>query len=173
MLKLKTIIIAACTVALAGTAALAASSDIHRMTVRLADGSIATVEYTGDVAPKITVTPAGPGFAAFGPQFAFADFEEMDRQMAAAMAQMHQQMQVMNAMLHDPGFAANANGPISAAFGSMPSGASFCARSVSITTDENGKQHVEQHQAGNCGGASAHGSVPPHAPVQVHGGMSI
>lgn len=167
MRKLPTLLLAAGAVALAGTAALAASADIHHMKLRLADGSVATIEYTGDVAPKISVMPVAPGMIAFAPQFGMPDFArmqaDMDRRLAVAMTHMHQQMQIMNAMMHDPGFATNANGPISAAFGSASGNGSFCARSVSITTDANGKQHVERHQAGNCGGApSAAAHVPEH-----------
>ena len=42
--------------ALAGTA-IAASPKTHVMNVPLPDGSVARVEYVGDVAPRVTVAP--------------------------------------------------------------------------------------------------------------------
>src|SRR3954470_5796225 len=54
-------------VTLAG-AAVAAGRDMHTMSVALPDGSVAKIDYVGNVAPKVTVTPAplaGP-FAPFG-----------------------------------------------------------------------------------------------------------
>lgn len=53
----KTALAAAGVLAFAGVA-MAASHDMHELKVRLPDGSITHVEYKGDVAPKITVTPA-------------------------------------------------------------------------------------------------------------------
>jgi hypothetical protein len=43
--------------AIAGTA-IAASSKTHVMNVLLPDGSVAHVEYVGDVAPKVIVEPS-------------------------------------------------------------------------------------------------------------------
>ena len=42
--------------AIAGTA-IAANSETHVMNVSLPDGSVAHVQYVGDVAPKVTVEP--------------------------------------------------------------------------------------------------------------------
>ncbi len=46
--------------ALAGTA-IAASPRTHVMNVPLPDGSVARVEYIGEVAPKVTVAPRPDG----------------------------------------------------------------------------------------------------------------
>ncbi|MGN6147885.1 MAG: hypothetical protein ACTHPD_05040, partial [Rhizomicrobium sp.] len=71
--------------ALAGTAAWAASSDVHHMTVRLADGSVANIEYTGDVAPKVSIREGAPmSLADFAPlprAAPFADFQQIDAMM--------------------------------------------------------------------------------------------
>ena len=56
MRKIQTVLLAGA-LALAGTAAFAASSDVHHMKVRLADGSVANIEYTGDIAPKVSLAP--------------------------------------------------------------------------------------------------------------------
>lgn len=157
-----TIALMAGALALAGTAAFAASSDVHHMTVRLADGSVAKIEYTGDVAPK--VSPARPlSLADFAPQFGvmpFAGFEQIDAMMDAQMRAMQQQI---NAMMALP---LGANAPIEAAFGKLPAGSNFCAQSVSITTDAHGKQNIMRHTAGNCGGTTA---APAEHPQAHHG----
>jgi hypothetical protein len=64
-------------------AAVAASRDIHTFNVPLPDGSTARVEYVGNVAPKVTVTPAP--VAPFG-LFDRSMFD-MDRQIEAMMRQ--------------------------------------------------------------------------------------
>jgi hypothetical protein len=145
-----TIALMAGALALAGTAAFAASDNVHHMTVRLADGSVANIEYTGDVAPKVSIREGQPmSLADFAPMpgFApFAGFQQIDAMMNAQMRQMQQQINAMMAM------PLGANAPIEAAFGK--NGGNFCAQSVRITTDTNGKQNIERKTAGNCGGAA-------------------
>jgi hypothetical protein len=48
-------LVAGAAAAIAGTA-LAATRNSHVMNVALPDGSVARVEYVGNVAPKVTVT---------------------------------------------------------------------------------------------------------------------
>jgi hypothetical protein len=152
-----TIALMAGALALAGTAAFAATGNVHHMTVRLADGSVANIAYTGDVAPKISIVPQR-SLADFAPGFMpFDGFQQIDAMMNAQMRAMQQQI---NAMMAMP-FAANA--PIEAAFGKMPAG-SFCAQSVRITTDANGKRNIERKTAGNCGGGAASSAPAAHAP---------
>jgi len=156
------IVLLAGALALAGTAAFAASNDVHHMKVRLADGSVANIEYTGDVAPKVSLAAPRPmDFAAFAPQFGFAPFagfQQIDAMMNAQMRQMQQQIGAMMAM------PMGANAPIEAAFGKA--GGNFCAQSVRITTDANGKQNIERKTAGNCGGGSV--SAPAQQPKSHH-----
>lgn len=152
--------------ALVGTAAFAAGNNVHHMTVRLADGSVANIEYTGDVAPKISLAAPRPmDFAAFAPQFGFAPFAGFERVDAMMNAQMRQMQQQINAMMALP---LGANGPIEAAFGKA--GGNFCAQSVRITTDANGKQNIERKTAGNCGGAAV--SAPAER-APAHRGNTI
>jgi hypothetical protein len=170
MRKIQSALLGAAALALAGTAALAASSDVHHMTVRLADGSTAQIEYTGDVAPRVSIQPMRPlGFAAFGPQVAFAPFGDFARIRAQMDAQMHRMMQQAHAMMAMP---MGGNGAIEAAFGKMP-GAHFCSQSVRITTDANGKQNVERHSSGDCGGASDKPAAADHSPQLPHRGTPI
>ena len=127
------------------------SAAVHTMTVRLPGGGIETIRYTGDVAPKIVVAPAGAAMpvAAFMPSFAAFDqiAAQMDRQMATMIQQVRAMpmmpmmgMPDMNQLMQ----AAARNG-----------GGSFCAQSVSITSTGNGQPaKVVSHSVGNCGGHS-------------------
>ncbi|MGN6517136.1 MAG: hypothetical protein ACTHLR_14995 [Rhizomicrobium sp.] len=164
--------------ALGGTAAFAASNDVHHMNVRLPDGGVASIEYTGNVAPKVSVTPMTQAeFDAFAPDAAlmpvsFARIQaDMDRQMNAML----EQVNAMNAYMAQA--FAQANAPIEATLnGVSPDGANaatlvstanggnFCARSVEVSI-VNGKKNVVRHQAGNCGASTA---AAEHAPAH-HG----
>lgn len=120
---------------------------VHTMTVQLPGGGLETIRYTGDVAPKVVVAPAGTMVpAGFMPTFTAFDqiAAQMDRQMDAMMYQMRAMpmmpmmgMPDMNQLMQ----AAARNG-----------GGSFCAQSVSITSTGNGPAKVVRHSAGNCGG---------------------
>jgi hypothetical protein len=57
---------------LAGTAA-AAAEKLHTMNVALPDGSVAQIDYTGDVAPRISVQPVDAIPVAFVNPFAELD----------------------------------------------------------------------------------------------------
>ena len=202
MRNLRTLFIAGtAALALAGTAAVAASNApaTHELTVTLPDGGVAHIAYTGNVAPKITIGPAtgspatgadpfaraffAPGPVVFAPDAAFANapsFAALDRaaaQMDAISAQMNAQMDAMMRQAHAMMLAApNADAPLNAAFGSMPSGAQsysfvssssgqgFCSRMVEITTPANGgKPQVVQHSSGNCAGGAPAAEKPAAA----------
>src|SRR6059058_305442 len=110
--------------ALAGTA-LAAARNSHVMNVPLPDGSVARVEYVGDVPPKVTVTPAPlAGDLWMGGMPAFANFDHMFEQMDRQIHQIEQ-------MARQP-----AGGPAMnvASYGNLPSGAD----SVSVITVSDG-----------------------------------
>src|SRR5437870_13812520 len=82
---MKLLLLAGIAAALAGTA-LAAINNNHVMNLSLPDGSVARVEYVGNVPPKVTVAPAplaGDAWMSGFPSFAGFDrmFEQMDRQM--------------------------------------------------------------------------------------------
>jgi len=153
-------------VAVAGYAgfARAGTPDVKTMTVQLPGGGIEEIEYTGDVAPQVSLLPATP-VGMPDPFAALAQISaEMDQQ-AAAM------MNAMNAM------AAGAMGQpgalVPAAFGQLPPG-SACFQSVEITAMGDGQApQVVSHSSGNCGGGQPGlgipaGAVPaalPAAPV--------
>ena len=123
-------------------AARAQSPETHVMTVRLPDGQLEQIRYTGNVAPTVIVAPET--MAAFtAPADPFAMLERisavMDRQEAAML-------RTINSM-------AVPGGP---GFGVLPvmSGPGVCMRSVQITyTGNGGAPHVVSHTAGDCGPA--------------------
>jgi len=149
--------------AIAGTA-IAASSKTHVMNVPLPDGSVAHVEYVGDVAPKVIVEPSrlagiGADWAPIGLP-SFAGFDQM-------MARMNRQIQEM---ARQPLAAPSMN---VASYGNLPAGVtstsvvsysnggSTCTRTTEVVSQGAGKPpKVTTNVSGDC---SAGG--PPHPPA--------
>lgn len=118
-------------VALAGTAT-AAAPKTKVMTVPLPDGSVARVEYVGDVAPKVTVEPrriADGGRAWVGPLPAFAGIDRMIQEMNRRTAEMMRQAQDM---ARQP--AGAGAGPHVVSYGNLPAGQS----STTVVSVSNG-----------------------------------
>jgi hypothetical protein len=142
-MRKSSLILAGAAVALAGATAVtaAACGNEHVLTVRLPDGSVEHVRYTGDVAPRIVLQPAAPAMSvgplalfdtAFGADSPFAAMErvsaEMDRQ---ADAMMRQASAMAAAQPAQPGAA-----PQMAVMVNAPAGARY---SYVSTTTVNGK----------------------------------
>jgi len=97
MRKLRIVVLGAAGTLLVATAAVAATDKMHCMKVGLPDGSVAHIQYVGDVAPKITVEPVTAESVDYRPANGrplvmmnpFADFERisamMERQSQAMM----------------------------------------------------------------------------------------
>ncbi|PPQ29176.1 hypothetical protein [Rhodopila globiformis] len=155
----------AAVLALTGLAGVASAetANAHVMTVRLPDGTIEQIRYSGDVPPRVVIAPDTAAFAS-----PFAMFDQMtalmDRQ-AAAM------MRTINAMMAQP-----FPGPATeAAFGAVPAGAGVCMHSVQITYTGHGQPRVVSQTSGDCG-ASGATAVPvqlPAAPVPAHNPHTI
>jgi len=145
--------------ALAGTA-VAAAPKSHVMNVALPDGSVAHIEYLGDVAPKVKIDPRPMADAAadgWGMPFpSFAGFDRMIEQMQRQSQQMMQQAQEMS---HQRAGAA----PYIAAYGNMPAGqtsttvvsisnnGSTCTRSTEVVSQGPGKApKVTSNVSGQC-----------------------
>jgi hypothetical protein len=170
--------------------AVAATHNSHVMKIAMPDGSIARIEYQGDVAPKVTVTPQPSTVtemslpvAFFDPfaltpmasdQISWSPFAELDRmaaQMDREMSAVIHQASAMQAHMAAP------DGKLDmAAFGKMPAGAvhySFvststgngsCSRSVQVTSHGGDAQpKVVQTSSGDCKGEP--GLAPATAPV--------
>ena len=178
MRKLPLILGAGALALAAGTAALAAGgSDFHIMTVKLPDGGVAKIEYTGNVAPKVDIRSGGSGdlarFVPGGVVTAFPDFAAIQADMDRQMDDMLREARTMMAMPAPP------NAPFEATFGAMPAGSpgwfvstgnggNFCERSVEVTI-VNGKRSVHEQTRGNCGPAKAGAAAahPTPAPAKA------
>jgi len=145
------------------SAAVAATRNTHTLDVPLPDGSVAKIEYVGDVAPKVTVTPAplSVGFPAFG---------MFDRSMADMQRQIDAMVRQMNEVAAHP--VSGAPGMNVAAYGNMPAGSSSvtvvstsngtktCTRTTEVTSQGAGKPpKVVSNVSGDCAAA------PPAKPV--------
>jgi hypothetical protein len=136
----------------------------HVLTVRLPNGQVEQVRYTGDVPPTVTLAPdVAPTAYVLGSPFAMLErmSADMDRQAAALF-------QALDTM---PG-SGPGSGPGSEAegFGLVPvlAGPGVCSRSVQITFMGNGQApHVVSRTAGDCGpaGGSAVPAALPNAPA--------
>jgi hypothetical protein len=169
VMNLRAILVAGAAAAIAGTA-LAGTSSSHVMDVALPDGSVAHVEYVGNVPPKVTVAPVTvtrdawmsglPSFAGFDRMF-----EQMDRQMR----------QIEQMARQPTGTSGTAPGMNVASYGNLPAGAdsvsvvsvsngaSSCTRTTEVVSQGPGKlPKITTNVSGNCGAESqpAPGAAP-------------
>lgn len=162
MRKIRTAVLAgAAAVAAIGTA-LAANPGSHVMKVGLPDGTVARVEYEGDVAPEVTVAPASsvapiswldpfqPGSLALFDRIA----ADMDRQSDLMMRQAR--ALPLPAMADDGKIDLTAlrslpPGTVSYSFVSTTNGGSTCSRSVQVTSLGSGQSpKVVSNSSGDC-----------------------
>lgn len=151
--------------AVAGTA-FAAGKNTHVMDVALPDGSVAHIQYYGDVAPKVTIAPRPmAGLPDIWAPMAMPRFGDIDR----AIEQMHQQAEAMARQARAAASqAAAAPGMNVAAYGNMPAGANSvsvvsysnggrtCTRTTQVTSQGAGKPpKVTTNVSGDCGPAAA------------------
>ncbi|MBV8915243.1 MAG: hypothetical protein JOZ05_19670, partial [Acetobacteraceae bacterium] len=151
-----------------GTAAVAADK-LHRMQVALPDGSVAQIEYAGNVAPKVVVQPADAAtLAAFDP---FAGFDQIAAQLEAQQQAMMRQMVAMQqaaaqAANAAPGQTLVANMPagVHYSYVSTTTDANGCTRTVQYSSDGSSAQpQVTQASSGNCDSVKPSGPVPAAA----------
>jgi len=162
MRKIRAAVFASIAALAAAGIAVAASHDTHIMKVDLPDGSVARVEYKGDVAPKVTVAPALNFVPArwFDPFVAapFTMFDriaaEMDRQTEMMMQQMHVLTLSPNARDGKIDLAALGTlpaGTVSYSFMSTGTSTGMCSRSFQITSFGPGRQpKVISNSSGDC-----------------------
>jgi hypothetical protein len=161
--KLKWLAAGAAVVAVAGTAALAGT--LHHLTVNLPGGGTETIEYSGDVAPKVTfLTPEM--VRAREEQRVWSPFAQMDRVSAlmdAMAADMDRQMQVsmlrarqMQQQMLTPGMT-NADlqalpaGTQSYSVTTISTANGVCTRSVRVTGAGQGMKPQMVSQSSGCG----------------------
>jgi hypothetical protein len=168
--KLPAFAIALTAAALAGSA-IAAAPRTHAMDVSLPDGSVAHIEYVGDVAPKVTLAPSptvrsGEAWAMGFPSF--AGFDRMIEQMQRQSQEMIRRAQEIS---HQPAVAT----PYVASFGSVPAGGTSttivsvsnngvtCTRTTEVVSQGPGKApKVTSNVSGQCSGAPAPSNGPTH-----------
>lgn len=173
MKKIAAMVVGGIAVGLAGSA-VAASRNMHVLNVALPDGAIAHVQYSGNVAPKVTIEPAMTPDGAWMPFPSFASFDRMIAQMNRQSEAMIRQAQQM---ARQPG-AVGAT-PYVASFGNMPvgmtsttvvsysNGRSSCTRTTETVSQGVGKPpKVTSSVSGNCGASAAPVQrAPSSAPI--------
>lgn len=150
--------------ALAGTA-IAAAPKSHVMDVPLPDGSVAHVEYVGDVAPKVTIAPRPLADAAAAPwAMPFPSFAGFDRMIEEMNRQSQEMMRQAQQMAQHPGVPA----PYIASYGNLPAGQTSttvvsvsngggtCTRTTEVVSQGAGKPpKVTSSVTGQCGAGAA------------------
>jgi hypothetical protein len=148
--------------ALAGTA-LAAAPNTHVMNVPLPDGSVARVEYTGSVAPKVTIAPRPLADAAIPWAMPFPSFAGFDRMIQEMQRQSQEMMRQAQAIARQHAGAA----PYIASFGKLPAGETSttvvsvsnaggtCTRTTQVVSQGTGKApKVTSSVTGQCGASA-------------------
>lgn len=175
MRNVRATVLAGVALALVAGTAVAAGKDTKTVNVALPDGSVAHVEYTGNVAPKVTIQPLSQSIPIrFLDPFDAAPFEMFDRISTAMDRQFDTVMQQVHAGASLP--QANGGAPAFAAFGKLPEGVtsysfvstsdgrSVCNRSWQMTSNGQATPaKVTYASSGDCSGAVA----KPDGPIQA------
>ena len=140
------------------------------MNVPLPDGSVARVEYTGNVAPKVTVAPPPIADGAMPWAMPFPSFAGFDRMIRDMQRQSQEMIRQAQQIAQHPAGAA----PYIAAYGNLPAGetsttvvsvsngGSTCTRTTNVVSQGPGKPpKVRSSLSGQCSGAAQ----PPSGPV--------
>jgi len=151
-----------------GGVAIAAADNHHVLNVALPDGSVARIHYTGNVAPKVDVTPVADimPIAVFADPFAMMDriSYAMDRQMDAMLRQasMMAQAAPANGQLSEAALKSLPPGTVSYSFTSYSSGnGATCSQSVQVTAlDSNQPPKVERQSQGDCSAVNTRKPTP-------------
>lgn len=170
MRKRITIVSAAIAASALAGAATAAEQASKTMRVPLADGSAVTIEYVGDVPPKVTVVPSAraprlshwifPGFADFDRMIA-----DMNRRSSEMMQQMERMRRQRSADGIPPANLASASsmpaGTTSISVVTVSKGGRSCTRTTEMVSQGSGKQpKVTSNVSGDCGPGTKGGAEP-------------
>ena len=170
MTKLPALALAGIAAAAIAGSAIAANSKTHIMNVPMPDGSVAYIQYVGDVAPKVTIRPrrlagiddswrpmAPPAFAGFGRMM-----EEMGRRNAELMRQVQQLPGAVPGM-NVASYGNLPEGAMSTSVVSYSNGGSTCTRTTEVVSQGAGKPpRVTSNVSGNCSATPA--PSPPPTP---------
>lgn len=162
-MKTHTTLIVGGILALAAGGAAYAAENLHTTTVDLGDGSVAQIEYSGDVAPQVTVIPVDARARIAMDPFAemdraFAQMEAQRQQMMQRVAQMQQQAAASGAQVnHGPGQVMVST--------NMPAGSNFhytvvtsasrngksCTQTVEYSSDgKSAEPRITRASSGDC-----------------------
>ena len=165
-------------IVLAGLTGMAAAQTVtnpaqtHVLAVRLPNGQVEQIRYTGDVPPTVVLVPDAAMAPAFGSGSPFAMLERMSADMDRQAAALFHDIDTIPTNAGPMNVGPTNAGPMNAGgFGVIPamSGPGVCMRSVRVTFTGNGQApHVVSQTSGDCG--PAHGATAPvmlpSAPVQ-------
>lgn len=168
MRKLPAFALAVTMAAIAGSA-VAAGPRTHTMDVSLPDGSVAHIQYVGDVAPQVTLARRPPAVSTDAWAMSLPSFAGFDRMMEQMRRRSEDMMRRAQQMSHQ------ANGaPLVASFGSVPAGGTSttivsvsnngvtCTRTTQMVSQGPGKPpKVTSNLSGECG-APAPANGPTH-----------
>ncbi len=162
--SVKTILVGATAIlaAAAATPARAWDSTTHVMTIKLPNGAVEHIRYTGDVPPTVMMAPAPFTMASpfFGPDPAFAALQRMSAALDAQAAVMLQQAADMP-RLTEAQFRNQPAGATGYSFVSTFSSNGTCTRTTQVTYrgDSLAPQTVS-NVSGDCGAQPAIRAVP-------------
>lgn len=129
------------------------------MTVRLPDGGLAQIQYSGNVPPRVSFAPQPLAAAYDGAASPFAMFErisaQMDRDMDAFMSDVPMGRPLVNpdGMLNVDMRNVPAGTVQYSTVSTVGGNGNFCSRSVEITRAAPGERpHVVKHEFGDCQG---------------------
>jgi len=144
MRKLTATLLAISGVALAAGVAQAGER-MRTMQVALPDGSLAEIEYAGDVAPRVEVVPVEQRqVRAYDP---FAEMERISAMMEARHAAMMEQMAAMQQRVQAARAAGTAAPGQVVVTGTMPAGSSYSYTMVSTSSGANGCTQVVEYSS--------------------------
>jgi hypothetical protein len=178
MRTLRTVILGVATIGLIGAVTYAADAPkTHVLTIRLPNGGIEQIRYSGDVAPNVTFRQVSPvataGASPFGAESPFAMLDriqaEIDRQMAGMMQHrmvMPTMPQIGGGQLQQVTVGNLPAGVQSYSMVSTVSGGHKCTESVEVTSQGPGQPpRVVRQSSGDCGAAAKAAPAAPAAAI--------
>jgi hypothetical protein len=177
MRKIRTAVLAGAATFLFAGAAVAATGKMNTMQVDLPDGAVATITYSGDVAPRVEVRPVEASEIAIAEPFAFslipgfAHFERIAAMLDAqreAMMRRIAEMERHAALVSSPDGMVQVSGNLPAGtwvsyrFTSTSDGQTTCTQSVEWRSDGSGAEpRVTRVSSGDCGAVQQGDTVVP------------
>jgi hypothetical protein len=163
----KTILAGAAAIGIAGACGMAWAGGpaFHTMTVQLPDGGTARIQYTGDVAPKVTfgISPMAADF--FAPVAPFGMLDAIEARMDREMNWLFSQSAPMNAnQVFDADLRNMPKGMTEYSMVSTMTPNGVCMHRTTIVSTGKGKPKVVSQTSGDCGKAGTSSAVDRSIP---------